>query len=117
MCEALGLAEDVVEGEAGVAEHLFDGGDDGTEAVAIKGGEQAQGAAMALDVEDFVEHHRFAVDMRFTFFRAIDDGCRGAEAVHHGVFADKSGENIHPHHGGVDGRTGMNDGDVKQAVG
>ena len=63
--------------------------------------EYAQVATVAFYV-DYVGHrHRFAVNVGFPLFRAVNHHGRGTEAMDHCVFVDESGEYIHPHHGSV----------------
>ncbi len=55
--------------------------------------------------------------MRLSRFRTVYHGGRGTETVHHGVFIDEAGENIHPHDCGIDRRAGMDYRNIKQTVG
>ena len=93
--------EEVVEGEAGIAQHLFDGGHDGLETVLLARREQMQGAVTAFDVENVVHHHRLTVDVCLAGGGAINHSRRCTEAMNHGVLVDEAGENVHPHHSGI----------------
>ena len=108
--------EEMVQSQTGVLEHLFQRGDDGSEAVVSPRGEDFQGAPVAFYVEDIPQGDGFSVDMGLSVAVAVDHAGGSAESVDHRVLVNISGEYIHPHDGGVDGRPAVYDCDVEQPV-